>query len=106
MIYKLADNTPTLVLNPQPNRSFLLIQLQSTSIDAANTGKIFIGYSRQPVATVGDPHQGDVLTQAAYILKTVKDGNLKEEHRGQIWIISDMANQTVLVEELTESEII
>lgn len=102
MLIKLALNIPTLLLNPNPWRKKFSIQMQIKSVDANNTGKIFIGIGKQPVAVVGHASQGEVLMQGAVMEKPRTGETLRPFEQMTIWAISDTANQTIVIEEIIE----
>lgn len=88
-----------LLLNPNDKRKRLRIQVQTTNVDANNTGKVFVGFGHQPVATVGHPSQGDVLLQGDGIIEPGENSELNERYKQAVWAISDTAKQSVIVEE-------
>jgi len=102
MLVKLTTTKPTLLLNANPLRKRFMIQMQPSSVDSNNTGRIHIGKGFQPVATVGHPSQGEVLIQSAVIeeYKRYKEDTLP--YKGPIWAVSSKANQTLIVEEEVE----
>ena len=99
MLIKLPLTTPILLLNPNPKRTKYSVQMQAELVDPVNLGKIFVGLGFQPVATVGEPLQGEVLIQSAVLERPRVGETLTEREKGAIWAVSDTANQTLVVEE-------
>lgn len=99
MIIILTTTNPTLLLNANPKRTRLSIQMQPSSIDAGNTGRIHLGYGFQPVATVNHASQGEILIQSSSIEEPQRDVPLSEKYKGAIWATSSAANQSLTVEE-------
>lgn len=88
-----------LLLNPNPRRKRLLIQFQSSQIDAGNTGQVFVGFGHQPQSTVSDPAAGYPIKQSDAIVKPEAGEKLAEIFKQAVWAIGDAANQSLLVEE-------
>lgn len=103
-LIKLTANKPTLLLDPNPRRKKVLIQMQAKAVDSNNTGKVYVGFGFQPVAIVGNPNQGEVLIQSAYIEKPRTGEKLEEREKDAVWATSDTDNQTLIVEEEVEEE--
>ena len=101
----LVGTTPVLLLNPNEKRRRLRIQVQSTNVDANNTGNTFITFGQQPVATVGHPSQGDVVRQADGIEEPVSNIPLDRKYKQAVWAVASAANQSVNVEEEIENGI-
>ena len=95
--------TATLLLNENPKRKRLRLQMQAFDVDANNVGHIKIGAGFQPNATTGTPTQGEILVASAFIDEPPAGEKLTQERKGKIWAVSSDANQSILVEE--ESEI-
>ena len=102
MLLTLTTTNPTLVLNANPRRKKVAIQMESTSIKTSNTGRIHIGTDFQPVATVGHSLQGDVLLQAAGIEEPQGDAIISERWKKQIWATASATSQTLTVDEEIE----
>jgi len=77
--------------------------MQATNVDTNNTGKVFVAYGQQPVATVGHPSQGEVLIQAAAFEEPAAGLQLDKKYKQAVWAIADTASQSVVVEEEIES---
>ena len=71
--------------------------------DPTNTGKIFIGFGFQPVATVGVAGQGEILLQAGGFNEPSIGGALDKKYKQSVWATSDTVNQSLVVEEEVES---
>jgi len=91
-----------LLLNPNPRRKRLLIQFQSSQIDAGNTGQVFIGFGHQPQSTVSDPAAGYPIKQSDAIVKPEAGEKLAEIFKQAVWAIGDADDQSLLVEEESE----
>lgn len=102
MALRTVGTTPVLLLNENPKRTRVEIQMQSTNVDSANTGKLFLTPGQQPVSTVGHPSQGEVLVQGAAISRPAAGEKLPEVWKKAIWAVADTAAQTLTVEEQTE----
>lgn len=100
----LTDTNPTQILNENPKRKRLRIQMQPFDIDANNTERIHIGFGFQPVATVANPNQGEVLLQGATIDEPQFTGQLTQNRKKIIWATSSKANQSLTIEEEVELE--
>ena len=98
----LVGTTPVLLLNPNKERKRLMVQMQPSSVDTANTGIVFIGFGAQPVATVGNANQGETLVQAAYIDQPPGGAKLDRRYKRAVWAVADAASQSVVVEEEIE----
>lgn len=98
-----VGTTPKLLLNSSAARKRVKIQMQPSSIDSANTGKVFVAAGHQPVATVGHNLQGEILIQGAAINRPEAGEELQEEWKLNIWAVSDTASQSLIVEEELES---
>lgn len=83
-----------------------MIQMQPSSVDGNNTGRVHLGKGYQPVATVGDANQGEVLIQSGVMeeFKRYKGDTLP--YKGPIWATSSKANQTLIVIEETKERVI
>lgn len=80
--------------------------MQPSSVDSNNTGRVHIGKGFQPNISVGDPNQGEVLIQSAYIEEIKEfEADLKP-YKGPIWGRSSANNQTILLEEETSERLI
>ena len=104
MIILLSTTRPTLILNENPRRKRLTIQMQPFDIDANNTGLIHIGTGFQPVATVGHPSQGEIMLQGSAISEPEAGEKIGEKHKRSIWATSSVSNQTLLVEEEVDGQ--
>ena len=91
--------SPTLILNPNEKRKKLAIQMQSTNVDAANTGRVHIGFDFQPNATVGHPSQGEILIQGSGIEEPVTGITLDKKYKQAIWATASASNQSITIEE-------
>lgn len=104
MVIILTTTRPTLILNENPKRKRIMIQMQPFDVDGNNTGLIHIGTGFQPVATVGHPSQGEILLQAGAIVEPAAGEKISERFKRTIWATSSLANQTLTVEEETNNE--
>ena len=102
MLVTFADTNPRLVLDANPKRVKLDIQMEAQSVNASNSGRVHIGFSFQPIATVGHTQQGLILVQASGILEPSTDRPLSDLYKGAVWATSSAASQTIVVEEETE----
>ena len=100
----IVGTTPVLLFEKNEKRKRISMQVQSTNVDANNTGKTFIGYGHQPVATVGHPSQGEILMQSDAIDQPGASGILDKKYKGQVWAVSDTASQSVSIDEEIEQE--
>lgn len=105
MLKILSSTEPTLLFNANPKRKRLVIQLQSTNVDANNTGKVFIKSGSQPIAVVGHASQGLVLMQSDVISQPLGGDKLDNAWKDSIWATADTVNQSLyLNEEVEEAE--
>lgn len=102
-VLNLTGTDPVLLLNENPKRRKLTIQMQPYDVDNNNVGRIHIGYGFQPVATVGHGSQGEVLIGGSTILQPSTDAPLDEKFKRAVWVTSSVANQTLIVEEESEA---
>ncbi len=96
----LPTTTPFLLLNPNPKRKRLLIQMRSTIVDANNSGNVKVGYGAQPNTGDANPTTGDMLTQGSYVDKNEVQGTMPPAARESIWLYSSAASQTIDYEEM------
>ncbi len=89
-------------LSANPKRRRWYIQFMPTSVQSGNTGLIFLGRGFTPVATVGHASQGEVLKAGASIEEVKEYEGDVRPYKGNIFIISDTANQQCIIEEETE----
>ncbi len=99
MIITLSTTRPTLLLNENPNRRRIAIQMQPFDVDANNIGTIHIGFGFQPVATVGHASQGEVLLQGSVLSQPSAGEKLEDKHKRAVWATTATTNQTLIVEE-------
>ena len=99
----LAANTPTLLLNENPKRKRLRLQMLAADLDANNVGRIHIGFGFQPQAVVGNPAAGEILVPSASIDEPPSGAELTPDRKKAIWANSSVANQTITVEEETQN---
>lgn len=102
MLIVLTTTNPTLLLNANPKRRRLNIQMQATDVDTNNTGRIHLGFGFQPTAAVNHQSQGDVLIQSAAIEEPTGNLPIANRYKGAIWATSSQANQSLVVEEEVE----
>ena len=95
----LPDQIQFKLLDPNPKRKRLLIQMRSSIVDANNTGNIKIGYNFQPNTADTNPTTGEMLTQGAYVDKNEKLGTMPPAGKGQIWLYASAASQSIDYEE-------
>ncbi len=96
----LTINKNSLVTLPaNPKRSKFYIVFTPSSIAAGNTGKIFVGRGFTPVATVGDPNQGDVLNAGSEILETAQYSGDPNITTTGITIVSDTDGQQITIDD-------
>ena len=100
ILVTLPTTTQYLLLNANPRRKRLLIQMRSTIVDANNSGNIKIGYGSQPNTGDANPTTGDMLTQGSYVDKNETQGTMAPAAKDAIWIYSSSANQTIDYEEV------
>jgi len=79
-----------------------MIQMQPTDVDPNNTGKVYIGFGFQPIATAGHASQGEVLIQSSVIDEPKGGEILNEKYKKPVWATADANNQTLIVEEETQ----
>lgn len=101
----LSTTNPTLLLNPNKSRRYLLIQMLATSVAAGNTGRVHIGRGFQPVATVGHELQGEILIQSAAIEEKKQVAQDPLPFKGPIWATSSATNQELEVQEFLEESL-
>ena len=92
-----------MALDENPRRKRIKIQLQSTNVDAANTGGLFVDFGTQPEITVGAISQGEVLVAGDSIEEPQAGGTIDPKYKKQVWIRSDKADMSVTVEEDVEA---
>ena len=80
-----------------------MIQMQPEAVDAANSGRVHIGKGFQPVATVGDSGQGEILIQAAAIEEQKGFEGDAKPYKGDIWGTASAASQSLIVDEQIDS---
>lgn len=102
MLINLDTTRPTLLLNANPLRLKLFLQMQPINVDNGNSGRIHIGKGFQPNSTVGDPNQGEVLLAGAAIEEIKQFEGDTRPYKGPIWATSSTANQTLVIEEVIE----
>ena len=98
----IVGTTQRLLLNPNPKRKRLVVQVQSTNVDAANTGIVFVGAGFQPQSTVALPNADYALMQSDAIVQPGEGQKLANRWKKAIWAVSNTAAQSLLVEEETE----
>jgi len=96
---QIVGKTPVAILNPNKKRVRWYIQFIPSSIQAGNTGLIFIGRGFVPVATVGHANQGEVLNAGASIEEVKQFEGDTRPYKGTIWAVSDTDDQQCVVEE-------
>ncbi|MFA6161775.1 MAG: hypothetical protein WC766_06465 [Patescibacteria group bacterium] len=101
-VITLDANVPMMLLDANPRRTKIVMQMQATDVDGNNVGKIFVGFGVQPVATVGNQSQGEVMLQASAIEQPSPGGVLNGKYKKSIWVVSDTASQTLVYEEEIE----
>ncbi len=102
MLVKFATTNPTLLLNANPLRRRLFLQMQPINVDATNDERIHIGKGFQPSSSVGNPNQGEVLLPGSAIEEMKGfEGDIRP-YKGPIWATSSKQNQTMIVEEEVE----
>lgn len=99
MLVILDTTNPTLLLNANPKRKRLTIQMQPSSVDANNTGRVHLGYGFQPTATVNHASQGEILIQSSAIEEPQGQALIANKYKGAIWATASAANQSLVVEE-------
>ena len=99
----LTTTDATLLLNANPKRRKLPIQMQAADVDANNTGRIHLGLGPQPSGVVGHPNQGLIIVPAAGIEEPSGISPIDERYKQAIWAVSSVANQSLTVDEETES---
>ena len=98
-----VGTTPIILLNPNEKRRYFLIQFISTSIDAGNTGIIFIGRGQQPTASAASENSGEMMTQGSAIEELKSYDGDPRPFKGAIWAVSDTASQELEVQEDVEN---
>ena len=101
-----VGTTPTLLLNPNPRRRYFLIQFISTSIDAGNTGIVFIGRGQEPTADPASANSGEMMTQGSALEELKSFDGDPRPYKGAIWAISDTASQELEVQEDVDPDIL
>lgn len=76
-----------------------MIQFISTSIDAGNTGIVFIGRGQQPTANIASNNAGEMMTQGSAIEEVKSFDGDPRPFKGALWAVSDTASQEVEVQE-------
>ncbi len=102
MAIRIVGTEQVQILNPNPRRKRLVVQVQSTNVDAANTGIVFIGGGFQPQNTVSAPNADYALMQSDAIDQPTQGRKLSDKWKQAIWAIASVAGQSLLVEEETE----
>ena len=98
-----VGTTAVLLLNPNPKRRYFLIQFISTSIDAGNTGIVFIGRGQQPTAAIASENSGEMMTQGSAIEEIKSFEGDPRPFKGALWALSDTASQELEVQEDIET---
>ena len=99
----LTDTNPRLLLNANPRRKRLEIQMPSTVVNAGNTGRIHIGLGFQPETNVESTNSGEQLARGSAINEP-QLGTLAEKYKQSVWARSTIANQTLVYSEEVEPE--
>ena len=102
MLVILTTTNPTLLYNANSKRKKVAIQMQPSSIDANNTGRVHIAVGFQPNTTVGDAMQGEALLQGASIEQPRAGEPISERWKGPIWATASATNQSLVIEEEIE----
>lgn len=97
-----VGTTPVLALNANKNRNVWSITMQPSSVEAGNTGIVFVGRGFQPSPIVGSPSQGEIIKQADTIGESKSFAEDNSVFKGQLWLISDTAGQVVEVYEAAQ----
>ena len=98
----LIGTTPKIIFNANIKRVRWTLQFQPVQVNAADTGKVFIGRGFIPNATVGDPNQGEVLVAGASIEEKKQFPEDTLPYKGVIWAVADTENQMIIVDETAE----
>ena len=97
-----VSTTPVLLLDYNAKRRYFLIQFISTSIDAGNTGIIFVGRGQQPTANINSNNAGEMMTQGSAIEEIKSFEGDPRPFKGALWAVSDTASQELEVQEDVE----
>ena len=102
MPLRTIGTTPVRVLDPNTSRKRISILMESSNVNSANTGRVFIEHGKQPGTTLTAPNQGQVLMQSDALEEPRPNEKLEEKWRGAVWLTADTAAQTVWVDEELE----
>lgn len=97
-----VGTTPVLALESNKKRNVWSVTMIPSSIEAGNTGIVFLGRGFQPTPTVGSPAQGELLKQADTLSEAKTFAEDTSVFKGQVWIVSDTADQVVEVYEASQ----
>lgn len=91
--------SPVLLANYRPSRSSISVSMIPTSIQAGNTGVVYVGKGYPPTATSGSPQCGDPVNQGTQFAETAQYVGDSSLFTGQLWATADTAGQVVVVDE-------
>ena len=70
-----------------------------TSVETGNTGRVHVGKGFPPSANLGDPNQGDILTQGVQIIDSESYLGDPSVFKGQWWATASINGQVIIVDE-------
>lgn len=94
-----VGTAPLNILQANPKRVRWTIQFEPSSIIAGNTGLIYVGRGFIPNAVKGDPNQGEILNPGSAIEEKKQYEGDALPFKGGIWIVSDTAAQSLVMDE-------
>ena len=103
MALESVTTVPRQVLSDNPRRKRLLVQMQPESIDAANTGRVHIGFGAPATPTVGHSNQGIILIQSSALDEPSTTDPLDKRYKGSIWLVASATSSVVVEEETADA---
>ena len=94
-----VGTTAILLLNPNPRRKRWQVQFLPNSVDAGNSGSLFISKGEVPSGVVGSPSQGEALVPGAGIDEADKTRQEDFCWKGSVWAVAANADQTIVFDE-------
>lgn len=97
---RLAVGTQMLqVLKPNKNRVAWSIEFLPGSVITANTGHIYLGIGHPVTASDTSDRFDALLIPGASHGRNTNDGDTPEVVQGEVWLISDTADQILIIHE-------
>ncbi len=99
-----VGTTPTLLANADTSRVYFHLLFIPSSIEAGNTGTIYVLKGGPPTAATGFGNSGDAITQSASITDSESFPNDPSVYKGQWWALATVAAQVVMIDEMTRDQ--